>query len=437
MSAATILLSTDGQLAIKGTDQSDNVDVSVNQAGQILVRVQTGAAEETAVFEQADVVSIEFQGNDGNDVFRNQTEIASIAHGGAGDDYLAGGSGDDTLSGGLGDDTLVGRSGNDTLNGDENQDRLFGSDGDDTLNGGADADLLSGGPGVDSLHGGAGDDLLRAGTGDDTLDGGTGQNVLIPAVESTATVVTSGTGDPAANTGLDLTLSADVRASIAQGLDTLVMTIAQSTDATNGIANTALAVTLSEGVVDNVKSYLEDENATAAGLAEFIGNLSVDNGEVFTLTIDPASVSFAESAGEIRFTLAFQATRVDSISLSALTDGVIEEHQSTGDSLQAANQIEFQFAFGVDLTATPAEGFFVEVPQEAAHVQTQINAEHLDLPVSISFLGADAHDGFMAWNSQATIDLEGQSGARVLASELREATTQADVTGSFHVELVG
>ncbi|GLY05179.1 MULTISPECIES: calcium-binding protein [Actinoplanes] len=110
---------------------------------------------------------------DRNDRITNNTRLALVAHGGAGNDTITGGSSADSLYGGAGKDTIHGRggadyvvgdSGDDKLYGDAGNDELYGDTGSDTLHGGAGTDALSGDQGKDKLYGGAGNDYL---TGED------------------------------------------------------------------------------------------------------------------------------------------------------------------------------------------------------------------------------------------------------------------------------
>ena len=120
------------------------------------------------------VNEILFNGNDGNDLFDNQTWIKSEAHGGFGVDMLKGGS---------------------------NHDKLFGEGDADYLYGNAGNDYLVGGGGFDRIHGGAGNDTLR-GSGDwngtfyndnmnDYLIGGTGFDKVVDEVLENAELTNS------------------------------------------------------------------------------------------------------------------------------------------------------------------------------------------------------------------------------------------------------
>jgi Ca2+-binding RTX toxin-like protein len=81
-----------------------------------------------------------FQGNAGNDYFRNDTWLRTWAHGGVGHDTLIGGWRDDMLDGGLDNDTLSGRGGNDIMYGHSGQDRFYGGSGYDRAYGGLHTD---------------------------------------------------------------------------------------------------------------------------------------------------------------------------------------------------------------------------------------------------------------------------------------------------------
>jgi hypothetical protein len=134
----------EGVLTIEGNAWANRAQVNYNSTGQVVATLdQTGAT-----FDAKDVRTIVFRGEDGNDMFTNNTAIASTAYGGSGDDVLRGGSG------------------NDVLHGEEGNDKLYGRGGDDKLYGGAGNDGLYGGLGNDELHGGAGADrfLVHSGT---------------------------------------------------------------------------------------------------------------------------------------------------------------------------------------------------------------------------------------------------------------------------------
>jgi len=117
----------DGFVSIDGNDA---VEVYV-EAGQTVIRASQYDAsgqpggEVTRSFDQNDVKAIFFNGNDGDDVFVNDTNFRSFARGGGGDDTLFGGSGDDVLTGGDGNDALAGGGGSDVLLGGAGDDFVF------------------------------------------------------------------------------------------------------------------------------------------------------------------------------------------------------------------------------------------------------------------------------------------------------------------------
>jgi hypothetical protein len=83
----SIGLSDDGRLAIIGTDNADDVRIE-SKGERIIVRESTGQSERTHYFRRPEVDRIVFSGRDGNDLFVNETDIAVVTQGGAGDDTL-------------------------------------------------------------------------------------------------------------------------------------------------------------------------------------------------------------------------------------------------------------------------------------------------------------------------------------------------------------
>ncbi len=440
LSAQTILLSPEGQLTLTGTEQADTVNVEIGDDGRLQASIKTGLATESADFAAGDVSSIQFIGLGGDDIFRNKTNIATTADGGLGDDLIIGGGGNDNLVGGDGNDVIIGGGGNDAIHGDAGADRLYGSQGEDAIDGGIGNDFLSGGAGLDSLSGGDGDDELRAGLGDDLLDGGAGNNKLVAAITVTTPIADSSVGTTEGSALSDI-LSAENKQAIRDGLNSLVAKLTETTENGTGAARSALAFTLSEGLVENVNTYLDDANATAEGLANVLRNLSSTSPDgLFSVNVDADNVSVTANTQEIRFALRVQATRIDSASLADLTNGVVQEvsdNVSVGGQLQVTNQIDLQLAFGVDLTVaaeTPADRFFVELTNAA--VDTRIEAEDLDVPISISFIGAEAFDGFVRVNSRAAVNATNSTGgARIYRNQLASANISASLTGAYHVEL--
>ena len=168
--AGQIVLNAAGIVAINGTAGTDHARVSL-EAGAVVVRLSynigAGPTTEQASFSPSQVIGLFFTGLDGDDVFLNDTAIASTASGGFGNDYLEGGAGADRLLGDAGNDLLVGVGGNDILRGGAGSDYLFGMAGNDRMSGDAGRDRLYGGLGADLLIRGPGD--FRNGSGDGPL----------------------------------------------------------------------------------------------------------------------------------------------------------------------------------------------------------------------------------------------------------------------------
>src|SRR5262249_3128236 len=124
-------LPSSGQLTVLGDAQSNNVKISRDAAGGILVN---GGAVPVlrGTPTVAHTTMIEVFGQAGNDTIAldesNGALPAALLFGGAGNDTLIGGSGNDELFGGTGNDVLQGKGGDDLL---------FGGDGNDTLIGGS------------------------------------------------------------------------------------------------------------------------------------------------------------------------------------------------------------------------------------------------------------------------------------------------------------
>ena len=128
-----------GVLTVMGDAQDNNITVSRNAAGSIVVN-----GDGTVVTVQGGTPTVA------------NTQLIQIF----------GQDGNDTLNAGFGDDFI--------------QIQMFGQGGNDTLNGGDGRDFLDGGAGNDTLFGGAGDDRLvwNAGGGSDTMDGQAGNDIL-------------------------------------------------------------------------------------------------------------------------------------------------------------------------------------------------------------------------------------------------------------------
>ena len=165
---------TTGVLTVFGDALDNNIVISRNAAGQILVNggaVQILGGTPTV----ANVSLIQAFGQAGND-----TITIDETNGAMPKANLFGGSGNDTLTGGSGNDMLFGQDGNDTLLGDEGNDQIYG---------GGERDWIDGGDGVDTLRGESGNDTLVGGALIDQLIGGPDQDSFSPAERSAGEVL--------------------------------------------------------------------------------------------------------------------------------------------------------------------------------------------------------------------------------------------------------
>ncbi len=164
--AAVTASFSNGVLSINGDSLDNNIAISRNAAGTILVNggavaVSGGAAT------VANTSKIQVFGLGGNDVLTltetNGALPAANLFGGVGNDTLTGGSGGDQLFGQSGNDALLGKGGfdllfggteNDTLTGGDADDQSFGQSGDDRMiwNPGDDTDLNEGGENTDTVE---------------------------------------------------------------------------------------------------------------------------------------------------------------------------------------------------------------------------------------------------------------------------------------------
>jgi Ca2+-binding RTX toxin-like protein len=152
-SAATTATFSSGALSVIGDGLDNNITISRNAAGTILVN--GGAIAVTGGTPTVgNTTQIRVFGQGGNDTLTlNQASGAlPLAH-------LFGGNGNDTMTGGAGNDQLFGQAGNDTL---------LGVGGFDFLFGGSDNDTLTGGDADDQVFGQSGNDRMIWNPGDDT-----------------------------------------------------------------------------------------------------------------------------------------------------------------------------------------------------------------------------------------------------------------------------
>ena len=151
--AAVTSTFTNGTLSVSGDNLDNNVAVSRNAAGQILVN-GGAVAVVGGTPTVANTALIQTFGLGGND-----TLSLSEVNGALPRANLFGGTGNDVLTSGSGNDQLFGESGNDTL---------LGKGGFDLLFGGSENDTLTGGDADDQAFGQAGNDRMIWNPGDDT-----------------------------------------------------------------------------------------------------------------------------------------------------------------------------------------------------------------------------------------------------------------------------
>jgi Ca2+-binding RTX toxin-like protein len=159
-----------GTLSVFGDALDNNIAVSRNAAGQLLVN---GGAVPIigGTATVANTALIQVFGLGGSDIITlDQTNGAlprANLFGGAGNDTITGGSGADMLFGQSGNDTLLGKGGNDFLFGGTENDTLTGGDGDDQMfaEGGNDRMIWNPGDDTDLMEGGAGTDTAEVNAG--------------------------------------------------------------------------------------------------------------------------------------------------------------------------------------------------------------------------------------------------------------------------------
>ena len=165
-SAATTATFSNGVLTTSGDSAANNIAISRNAAGRILVN-GGAVAVVGGTPTVANTALIRVFGLGDNDVISLNEVNGALPRanlfGGAGNDVLTGGSGGDQLFGEAGNDTLLGKGGfdllfgggeNDTLTGGDADDQAFGQSGNDRMiwNPGDDTDLNEGAAGVDTVE---------------------------------------------------------------------------------------------------------------------------------------------------------------------------------------------------------------------------------------------------------------------------------------------
>ena len=159
-------------LLILGTSDDDNVRVRTDNNGIFEVR----ANGQTTDFAPTGITQVFFEGFGGDDRFRADVGVLSIANGGSGQDRLLTVDGPATFDGGAGNDDVIGGPSDDLLVGGSGDDDLFGNGGDDQIFGDSGEDLIYGGNGDDVIGGGTQDDLIFGQSGADTIAGDNGED---------------------------------------------------------------------------------------------------------------------------------------------------------------------------------------------------------------------------------------------------------------------
>jgi Ca2+-binding RTX toxin-like protein len=174
---------SNGVLSVFGDNLDNNIQISRNAAGTILVN--GGAVPVTGgTATVANVSLIQVFGLGGNDTITLDEASGALLRAnlfaGAGNDTITGGSGGDMLFGQAGNDTLLGKGGTDFLFGGTENDILAGGDADDQVFGEDNNDRMTWSPGDDT-------DLNEGGAGDDTVEinGGNGAEAFTATANGT------------------------------------------------------------------------------------------------------------------------------------------------------------------------------------------------------------------------------------------------------------
>jgi Ca2+-binding RTX toxin-like protein len=170
--AATAATFANGTLTVFGDAAANNITISRNAAGTILIN-GGAVAVVGGTPTVANTALIQVFGLGDNDVISLSEVNGALPRGnlfgGAGNDVLTGGSGADQLFGQGGSDSLLGKGGNDLLFGGSENDTLTGGDADDQAFGQSGNDRMIWNPGDDT-------DLNEGASGTDTVqvNGGNG-----------------------------------------------------------------------------------------------------------------------------------------------------------------------------------------------------------------------------------------------------------------------
>jgi Ca2+-binding RTX toxin-like protein len=156
--ASFVILGTDGDDTITGTNQNDII--------------LAGGGNDRG------------SGGDGNDCIRGE----------AGNDRVDGSNADDTVLGDAGKNVVIGGRGNDTLRGDKGSDKLDGGIGNDNLRDTGGRNFLLGGAGTNRITGGPGRDFITTGSGRNVVNAGRGNDQINAAKAGPPTRGTCGPG---------------------------------------------------------------------------------------------------------------------------------------------------------------------------------------------------------------------------------------------------
>lgn len=169
-----------------------------NDGADAVVGTFAGYADGAVFMLGGRLMTITYQGGDGNDIVVSKTpppttivgtekaDLIDATHTVAGqplptsdEDLITGLGGGDIINALGGSDEVRGGHGRDTVHGDDGNDWIAGGKGKDALHGDAGADTLKGGKGGDVLRGGDGDDMLIGGPGRNVLSGGDGSDTFV------------------------------------------------------------------------------------------------------------------------------------------------------------------------------------------------------------------------------------------------------------------
>lgn len=245
----TASLSTNGLLAINGTEGNDVITVR-----QINNRISVDGVNGSWAANQVRGIAIDARsGNDtvllNSEALRGQQAINAST-------VILGGSGNDTIVGGRGNNLILGGAGNDQIYGNAGIDAVFAGTGNDSVYGGAGDDALFGQDGADVLQGEAGNDLLDGGAGYDYLFGQAGRDLFVEDVNGAALwstwgedTMASGHVSEADQMGLLLSALRSMPATSATSTTTSGGSIARSADALSQFNNSFAAQISPEAMV--------------------------------------------------------------------------------------------------------------------------------------------------------------------------------------------